>query len=126
MLLRRNRFASVLAMLAMALQAFWPLLAQAQPKDPTLYAPICSVQGDGTMVDLSGGKFPVDDGAGKHQKHCKLCVGGNDRVQVLVLAPVDAFRSPVFVAENPAALPPAAVRSTSASPAQPRAPPVQI
>jgi hypothetical protein len=121
--LRRNRFASVLAMLAMALQAFWPLLAQAQRKDPTLYAPVCSVQGDGTMVDLSGGKLPADDGAGKHQKHCKLCVGCNDRGQVLVSAPADAFRSPALVAEKPAAIPAAAVLSTSATPAQPRAPP---
>jgi hypothetical protein len=121
--LRRNRFASMLAILAMALQAFWPLLAHAQANNPTLYAPICSVQGDGTMVDLSGGKIPADDGAGKHQKHCKHCVGGNDRVQVLVSAPADAFRTPAFVAEKPAAIPAAAVLSSSATPAQPRAPP---
>ncbi len=124
--LRRNRFASVLAMLAMALQAFWPLLAQARPNDPTLSAPICSVQGEASKPDLSSGKLPADDGAGKHEKCCKLCVGGNDRVQALVSAPVDALCSPAFVAEEPAALPAAAVRSASVSPAQPRAPPVQI
>jgi hypothetical protein len=121
--LRRNRLASVLAMLAMALQVFWPLLAQAQPNDPTSDAPICSVQGDGSRAGFSGGNLPAGDGAGHHQKHCKLCFGGFDRVQVLVPAPCGAFRSQAFVVEAPAALPAASVRSTSASPAQPRAPP---
>lgn len=121
--LRRHRLAFLLATLAMALQAFWPLLAQAQPNDPTSNAPICSVQGDGSRADLSGGNSPPGDGARHQQKHCKLCFGGFDRVQVLVPAPGGAFRSQAFVVEVPAALSAAAVRSSSASPAQPRAPP---
>jgi hypothetical protein len=122
LVLRGNRFGKWLAMSAMALNALWPLISQAQPKEPELFTTICTLEGMQT-VELPVGKVPFDDSAGKHQKHCKLCIGGNDRTQALVSAPADAFRSPIFAVESPSALPAAEVRATSASLAQPRAPP---
>jgi hypothetical protein len=118
----RNRFAAVLAALAMALQGFWPLLSQAQPADASLFGTICSVDG-AKSVDLSGGPLPA--GGGQHQKHCALCVAGGDRVAALAPAPAPILFSPAFTADIPAAQPAAQFRSTSASPAIPRAPPVQ-
>jgi len=121
--LYRNRLAALFAVLAMALQGFWPLLAQAQPGGAAGYGTICTVDGS-TTVDLSG-KLPADGGAGKHQKHCALCFAGGDRAPALVSVHAQPFAIPAFVAEPPAACSAAFYRSTAASPAQPRAPPGQ-
>jgi hypothetical protein len=126
MRLARNRVIALIAVGAMAINALWPLISQAQPRDPTLYATICSVQGGVQTIDLAGGKLPADDGSGKHQQHCKLCVVGGDRVQALPSVPIASFQTSAFVADAIAAHPAAVFRSTSDSPAQPRAPPVQI
>jgi len=122
----RNRLAAVLAVLAMVMQGFWPLLAQAQAQgsDAPLFGVICSVDG-AKAVELPGGKLPADGGAGKHQKHCALCVAGGDRAQVLASAPVEFVLSPVPVAAVPAARSAAFLPSIVLSPAQPRAPPFQ-
>jgi hypothetical protein len=123
--LRRNRFAAWLAALAVALHGFWPALAQAQSSAPSIFATICSVDGAKT-VDLSGGKPPADGGAGKHKKHCALCVAGNDRLQALAPAPAEFVLSAAVAAAPPGAQPAAFLFSAPASPAQPRAPPVRI
>lgn len=120
----RNRLAAVLAVLAMVMQGFWPLLAQAQASDASLFGVICSVDG-AKAVELPGGKLPADGGAGKHQKHCALCVAGGDRAQALASAPVEFVLSPVAVAAVPAARSAAFLPSIVPSPAQPRAPPFQ-
>ncbi len=118
----RNRVAALIAMGAMALNALWPLISQAQPKDPTLYTTICSVQGGVQTVDLSGGKLPADED-GKHQKHCKLCVAGGDRLQALLPTPAASFRVAASAADTPVVRYAAAPCSTPDSPALPRAPP---
>lgn len=123
--LRRNRLAAWLAALAIALQGFWPALAQAQAAKQSLFGTICSVDGAKT-VDLSGGKLPADNGTGKHQKHCALCVAGSDRLQALAPAPAAFVSSSAEVAEPPAAQSAAPLLSAPSSPAQPRAPPVRI
>jgi len=121
--LYRNRLAALFAVLAMALQGFWPLLAQAQPGGAGSYGTICTVDGS-TTVDLSG-KLPADGGAGKHQKHCALCFAGGDRVQALVSVQAQPFATPALVAELPSAWSAAFYCSAADSPAQPRAPPSQ-
>jgi hypothetical protein len=122
--LYRNRLAALLAVFAMALQGFWPALAQAQGAKQSLFGTICSVDG-AKSIDLSTGKLPADGGAGKHQKHCALCVAGGDRLQALAPAPAAFAPSSGVAFESPAAQPAAFLLSTPASPAQPRAPPVQ-
>jgi len=108
----------------MGLNALWPLLALAQPKDPWLSATICSVDGGVRSIDLTDGKLPAD-GAPVHQKHCKLCVVGGDRAPALVPGPVVSLQNAAPAAETPAPVPVAEFRSTFSSPAQPRAPPCQ-
>jgi hypothetical protein len=121
----RNRLAALLALFAMAMQGLWPILAQAQTANALPFGEICTVEGVVKSVDLNGGSLP-DGGAGKHQKHCALCVAGGDRVQVLASAPAPAVFAPAFAANIPAAQAAAHLRSTSATPAFPRAPPVRI
>jgi hypothetical protein len=59
-----------LAILAIALQALWPLLAQARPRSVTL-VPICTVGGETHYVELeTGGR------ADTHEDHCKACPVG--------------------------------------------------
>lgn len=125
MLLHRSRLAAWLAALAVALQGFWPAVAQAQEASQSLFGTICSVDGAKT-VDLSTGKLPADGGgAGKHQKHCALCVAGGDRLPVLAPAPVLPLLPSAGPAETVASRPAAPFSSASSTPAQPRAPPVQ-
>ena len=120
---RRNRLVARIAVFAVALNAFWPLIAQAQPKDLSLSTTICTVDGGIRTLDLSDEKAPAEDGASKHQKHCKLCIVGGDRVQVLHSAPIAPFQSAARTAETPASAPVAVFLAVPDSPAQPRAPP---
>jgi hypothetical protein len=58
-----------LAILAIALQALWPLLSQAKPRSVTL-VPICTVGGETHYVELETG------GPAPHEEHCKACPVG--------------------------------------------------
>jgi hypothetical protein len=58
-----------LAILAIALQSLWPLLAQAKPRSVTL-VPICTVGGETHYVELETG------GGQSHEEHCKACPVG--------------------------------------------------
>lgn len=75
----RHRTAAWLALAAMALNAAWPLLANAQPADPS--AEICSA---------SGGKHvaPVTPDKGYHASHCNLCPFGAEHGAAVALAVV--------------------------------------
>ena len=74
----RARAAAWLAMLAMALQGFWPLLAQAKPRGAEL-VPVCTVDGVTHFIELPPGKSPLEQQASSHHEHCGLCVFGSDR-----------------------------------------------
>jgi hypothetical protein len=64
-----RRTGSWLAILAIALQALWPLLAHAKPRSVVL-VPLCTVAGETHYVELeTGGRSP----ASTHEEHCKLC-----------------------------------------------------
>lgn len=121
MTLRRERLAAWIAAFAVALNALWPLIAQAQPKSTRLVTTICSSGGDVHTVDLSG-NLP-SNGSGTTHDHCKLCVAGGDRFQILqeksdfpvrAASPSTGIFAPILAAD---------FRSTSNSPARPRAPP---
>src|SRR5437879_11946059 len=62
----KNRIAAWLALVGIALNASWPLLANAGPRVPALPSEICSATGQ-----KHGGESPVSKGA--RPSHCTLC-----------------------------------------------------
>jgi hypothetical protein len=126
MFLRRNRLAAVLAMLAMALQAFWPLLAEARPRIAGQLVPICTVEGVTHYLELPAGKTPLDERSASHGEHCKLCVFGVGKAAVSSTFDISAFLLAAS-AEQSAASPVVPFhKSPQLLPAQPRAPPSQF
>jgi len=85
-----RRLGHWLAIVAIALHAAWPLLANARPKSVHL-VPLCTVDGVTHYTELPGGKSPLDESANTHREHCSFCFLGT--VGVLpahVAAPVAA------------------------------------
>jgi len=106
----------------MALQALWPLVAQAKPDVPGVRVPVCTIEGITHYVELPAADSPVEQSSAAHHEHCKMCVFGAAK---LALAAVTHLL-PTSRAREPAAQTSCAVFSASASdlPAQPRAPPI--
>ncbi|MGQ0512080.1 MAG: DUF2946 family protein [Betaproteobacteria bacterium] len=128
MILQRSlrKGAAIAAMLALVLQALWPLVSQAASRERTELVPLCTVDGITHFLELKLGKTPLEKRTALHGEHCKLCVFGADRLAVLP--------PPVAVAllvDLPAAMPSVASAtllpdSFSHPPAQPRAPPAGL
>jgi hypothetical protein len=70
-------------MLAMALQALWPLIAQARP---VTLVPVCTVGGETHYVEIPGKPSPADS-------HCELCFMGAALPGVDSVSIFDAFAS---------------------------------
>jgi len=70
-----RRLGRWLAILAIALHAAWPLLANARPKSVHLM-PLCTVEGVTHYIELPGGKSPLDESANTHREHCSFCFLG--------------------------------------------------
>ena len=68
----------------MALQALWPLIAQARP---ATLVPVCTVGGVTHYVEVPVGGSPAD----AHDEHCSLCVAGPALSPQVVLQSFDAF-----------------------------------
>jgi Protein of unknown function (DUF2946) len=68
--MRRRSLAAWLALLAIALQAFWPLIAHAKPRSVTL-VPLCTEAGETHDLEVETG-----GGDGAHAEHCKACPVG--------------------------------------------------
>src|SRR6266436_4827389 len=86
---RPRRAAAWIAILAIALQALWPLLAQAKPKS-VLLVPVCTVQGVTHYVELPSGNAPVEQRAASQHDHCSFCsLGGGP-----VVLPADSTLCP--------------------------------
>jgi hypothetical protein len=117
-----RRIATWLAVLAVSLNALWPLVANAKPVgafDPS--SEICTVGGIKTFAGGGALPQPADNA---HQPDCSFCTLGADKFVLpsAGVAHVPAMsRGPDFQAAT-AALPPAA--PFRHSPAHPRAPPV--
>src|SRR3954465_4822324 len=76
---RRNRaIAAYLACIAMALQALWPLIAQAKPRSVTL-VPVCTVQGVTHYLELPTGNSPLEQKSSSQHEHCSYCSFGGER-----------------------------------------------
>ncbi len=126
MFLRRNRLATLLAALAMALQAFWPLLAEARPRIAGELVPVCTVEGVTHYLELPAGKSPLEERSASHGEHCKLCVFGAGKALVVSSPDFSAFLL-AGGAEQSAANPSTPFYpSLHLLPAQPRAPPSQF
>jgi hypothetical protein len=115
------RHGSIAAILAVLLNALWPLIAHAKPAN-SLLVPVCSIEGTTHYIELQGSDSPLDKRSGAQHDHCKLCVFGAERQA----APAPS--APVLSLETvsqAAASPPAAALPASPflSIARPRAPP---
>lgn len=118
--MRRKSFPAWLAILALSLQALWPLLAHAKPAQAPHLVPLCTVDGTTHFVELPAGGAPAEEHAST--QHCKLCVFGGDRASIapahaVVLHLPGAPAQLVAIRQDPV------VDSFLHSPARPRAPP---
>jgi hypothetical protein len=118
----RNRAAALLAIFAVALQALWPLLAQAKPALPGERVAVCTIEGITHYVELPASQSPAEQRSAAHHEHCKMCVFGaaklaiaaSPALQAALAAVVDAPRASATVGFSP---------SGFERPALPRAPP---
>jgi hypothetical protein len=121
MILRRNRIAAWTAILAIALQALWPLVANARPSIAGELVPVCTVAGVTHYIELPATTTPLEKRSDAHGDHCKLCVFGDGKAVVALsgsaFLPVPAGEKQVRVTPKPLAT------SLPFLPAQPRAPP---
>jgi len=67
-----RRLGTWLAIVAIALQAAWPLLAAAKPRSVAL-VPLCTVDGVTHYLEVPTGKTPLDS---VHHEHCAFCFLG--------------------------------------------------
>lgn len=110
----RRTVSAWLAILALSLQALWPLLAGAEPAWSRVVAPVCGEHGGSPLEHKRDAACLI---------HCALWASGTDRHAAPPPAPI-AFlqaapaRAPVAVASATIAF-----SSPRATPAQPRAPP---
>ena len=118
--MRRNRFAAYLAILALALQAAWPLLAQAQAPSVAL-VPLCTVDGVTHYLEVPVGKHaPSSSG----HSHCALCVLGADAP---ALVPQNVFAAaPTFSPLLPFHVEVAGPQSLATTIPAPRGPPAYL
>jgi len=119
----RSRAAALLAMLAMALQAFWPLLARSKPADPALLVEVCTIEGVTHYVHLPSAKTPLEQRCELQHEHCQFCMFGSTQIATLdAWAPPSRAIAPTSAKPGDLAL--GAARASQRSPlAQPRAPP---
>src|SRR3984893_3864181 len=76
---RQNRLAAWVAALAMALNALWPLIAQAK-RSSVILVPVCTVQGVTHYIELPGGNSPLEQKSSAQHEHCSYCSFGGERV----------------------------------------------
>ncbi len=116
----RSPVAVYVAVLAIALQALWPLLAQAKPKNAVL-VPVCTVQGVTHYIELPSNGTPVEEHAASQHDHCSFCSFGGERAALTpFLPPVLAARIDETAPRHVAVSEP---RSATPYSARPRAPP---
>ena len=117
---RRRSIGVYLAVLAMALNALWPLLAQAKPSSVTL-VPVCTVQGVTHYIELPGGNSPLEQKSSAQHEHCSYCSFGAERA---ALSPfLQSIISTRIEEARPLHVDACESRSERSSNARPRAPP---
>ena len=123
MLLKQStrRFGSWLAILAMALNALWPLLAQAKPGDSGLLVEICTSTGMKWFPDDGGGQYPAQKNLVPHCAFCSLGAGRAPLPSSPVIAPMQVSSIVAVIERRESAL---VLSQSFFPPALPRAPPV--
>ena len=91
-----RRLGHWLAVLAITLNAAWPLLANARPKSVHL-VPLCTVEGITHYVEVPGGTTPLDKSADSHHEHCSFCFLG---ASALLPSDVDLPLVPLAASER--------------------------
>ncbi len=121
--LRRNSLVAWIAAFAVVVQALWPLLSHARPKDSSLLVPVCTIDGITHYLEIKTGKTPLDERTALHGDHCKLCFFGVQKFIALTPQNVVSFLAPD--ASDPIAISqPFSFSEPASHPsAQPRAPP---
>jgi DUF2946 family protein len=114
------RAKSYLAILAIALHALWPLIAQAKPKNAVLAVPVCTVDGVTHYLELP---MPLEEQSAKRFDHCALCALGADRVGVAPQFAEVELAAELSEARRLPALAAAFTEKPDPSSAKPRAPP---
>jgi len=94
----RSRIAAWLALAAMALNAFWPLLANAKAGVPALPSEICTATGQ----QHTGGSLPIEaPGKSVQPSHCSLCPFNAERAPAVSGAAGALFRPAPACAQGP-------------------------
>lgn len=124
--MRRTRLAAAAAILAIALQSLWPLIAQAKPRVPGELIPVCTVNGITHYLELPTSKTPLEQRSSTHGQHCQLCVFGAERSIALPAPNVVLFSSRENLSEEKASQAVLFLESLGHPPAQPRAPPAVL
>jgi len=104
-----RRLGNWLAILAIALNAAWPLIASAKPKSVHL-VPLCTVEGVTHYIEVPGGTTPLDQSANTHHDHCSFCslgMGGllPAHVDVSLVPASGADRAVSVVEDSPRSAP---------------------
>ena len=116
-----SRFTVWLAILAMALNALWPLIANAKPSGVESLFEICTTQG---LKAVSGDAPSQGEEGTKHlQPHCPLCSFGTDKVAAPPSMPIHVEPPAEAGYVSTAVSGPEPVSGHFRSPAHPRAPP---
>jgi DUF2946 family protein len=73
--MQARRLGTWLAILAITLQAAWPLLVNAKPRAITL-VPLCTVDGVTHYLEVPTGDSPLEKSSKAHHEHCGFCFLG--------------------------------------------------
>jgi hypothetical protein len=123
MLLQQStrRFGSWLAILAMALNALWPLLVHAKPWDSGLLIEICTSTGMKWSPADGGGQYPAQKNLVPHCAFCSLGAGRAPLPSSPTIAPMQVSSMVAVIERRESAL---VLSQSFFPPALPRAPPV--
>jgi len=116
-----RRLAALAALLAIGLQALWPLIAQAKPRIPGELMPICTIDGVTHYLELPAPKTPLEQRSASHCEHCQFCVFGSVG---LPAQNAGVFTAVASLREERASKAIPVLESLTRVPAQPRAPPL--
>jgi hypothetical protein len=118
--MRARRLGTWLAILAITLQAAWPLLANARLRGVTL-VPLCTVDGVTHYLEVPTGKDSSESSA--HGDHCPLCfVGERVALPANFAPPILLEASPDDLVGRPQALFSTSLRSGPGARAPPYSP----
>ena len=110
-----------IAILAMALNALWPLVAQARPAQKPDLHELCTAAG--IQYVAVAGEVPAGQKSGTAMPHCAFCSLGADRVAIAPLVQIGVAHDRDVREAVPHGLDAPLPESFSRSSAQPRAPP---